>query len=1013
MTTTHLNENNIQVMEIGKNWLVYAPLAGIVFLADAATVEKMDSDLSLFPQLTEQTETEYKSRIISHPSQFTKLSILPNLKCNFKCEYCYSAQGRSNAEIAQDKLKTMLDYFVDAQRVGGKDLSIFISGGGEPLLSWDKVRFILEYSSELAKRQGLKIDFMLMTNGSLITKEAVGILKSFNVETGVSFDILPDIQNSQRGQYDKVSENIRMMIAEGAAPSISSVITGKNVHRMMEMAEEIVHNYKGIKHLNFDPAMNNDTFATAEQLDAFYRSFEDNFFKAKLFCGRHRITLDCNIVRHAEKLFPRYCQGKLCLVPGGDISMCHTVSSPSEHDYDSMIYGKVSDGRVIFDEEKFKPLVNKDNYLMDECTSCIARWHCAGGCMMYRRNYSNDKMQAVCRFTRNMMARILMIRIDSHYRRYSHLHKNEIYPLPVENGCLIYAPLKRMTLLVGDNMALRMEKSLAGINPDDEEAAKMLDTILKTSDDSHIAHKKRNVSELHKLTILPTHLCNFRCTYCYSAKGRQNKTISDAQAFGAIDYFIDRNRTSLDSLWLAVLGGGEPFMSPELTGKTIKKAIQRAKEQGFKLGIGLTTNGSIYNAELSEIMVKSNVNLGVSFEVLKDVQNEQRQHYDEVVPVVRRYMDDGVDITVKSIITPKNVCLLTEMVEELHRLFPLVKKYKLQIVEDKTIFNDLDVMRKFYSDFTKHFFEAHEKGLKYGIDVYVLASKFVDTLSEHYCGGEMCLNPEGTITVCHRFSSPAEEKYESFVYGSVNDKGEVSFDQEKFAKLMSHDIDMMPKCKECFVKWHCGGGCLAQSSIYDDERLDIICDWTRSFTLELLKRRAEGIEYGFLKSFHDMEPFEEVTDYLLKVPCVNRADILDYIYRLYRYGEHLFITDMFPRMYENDKNCFKRFTSHDGFTVNMRKLSVCCLRIFVEQIMKNDKNHVMVVSGSYAPTEEEKGESRKLHLYWHFFSPLLDELHLRAIMMPEWNAFLLVSSQSDFDDESMKNTYINFRTRKS
>lgn len=172
---------------------------------------------------------------------------------------------------------------------------------------------------------------------------------------------------------------------------------------------------------------------------------------------------------------------------------------------------------------------------------------------------------------------------------------------------------------------------------------------------------------------------------------------------------------------------------------------------------------------------------------------------------------------------------------------------------------------------------------------------------------------------------------------------------------------------------------------------------------------AEGIEYRYLKSTGPNGRFEEVIDYLLKVPCVNREDVLDYIFRLYRYDTHLYITDMFPKMWENDPNCFKRFTSHDGFSINMRKLSVCCLRIFVEHFIKNNIDSVLVISGSYAPTEEEHGASRKLRLYWHFFEPLLEELNLKAIMMSEWNAFLLVSNDSKTDTTLLKDTYLKFK----
>lgn len=772
MKTTNLNKNDIATVDLSpfypglpeeKLFLVYAPLAGVFFQADRATVEQLEDAPPV--QLTEQKITEYKNRIILHSSEFTNLSILPNLKCNFKCAYCYSAKGRSNEEIPLEKLRAMLDWFIDANRTKHKKLSLFISGGGEPLLSWDKLKFILEYSSTLADKQGLEIYYNINTNGSLITPEMVDLLKSHHAEVGVSFDILPDIQNAQRGQYDKVAENIRIMASRGLIPDISTVITERNVNRMTEMVEEIIHKFPNIRHLNFDPAMDDDAFTTVEQLDAFFQSFENHFFKAKLLAIQNGMTLDCDAVRHAQKLFARYCQGQLCLVPNGDISICHTVSSPEEKGYDDMIYGKIEDHGPVFDEDKFQALVNRDNFMREECASCIAKWHCSGGCMMFRRNYDPEKLETLCRFTQHMTTRILLMRLEFNQRE-----------------------------------------------------------------------KKKSIEQLHKLTILPTHRCNFKCSYCYSAKGRQNKTISETQAFAAVDFFINRERTKLDNLWLAILGGGEPFLSPELTGSIIQRASRRAKEQRFKLGIGLTTNGSLYNAELSRIIVENNVSLGVSFEVLKDIQNEQRQHYDEVVPVVQHYLNDGVDITIKSIITPNNVNRLEEMVEALHQLFPQVKKYKLQIVEDPVAFSDRAVMRRFYADFTKQFFPAREKGLQWGIDVYVLASVFADLTMDHYCDGEMCLNPEGTITVCHRFSSPAEKDYHDIVYGSIDNEGLVRLDEKKFAQLMSHDITQ-PRCLDCSVRSHCGGGCLAQSKIYTEDQLDIICEWTRSFMNEIYDRR--------------------------------------------------------------------------------------------------------------------------------------------------------------------------------
>lgn len=447
MNTPHLNDNNIEMVDLcnfyssiktGQLYLVYAPLAGVSFLSDADNIMKLETAISLesgkqeesvaslIAQLLDTSEANLKNRIVTSPMKYTKLSILPNLICNFSCTYCYSAKGRSKAEIDQEILLTALDFFIDSKRIDDEELTIFISGGGEPILSWGKVKFIVEYSRQRANEQGLKLELLLMTNGSLITPDIVDFLKDQQVEVGVSFEILPDIQQIQRGKYELVKKNILMMLERGLIPSISSVITTQNVYRMEEMIQVVANDYAGIRHLNFDPAMSNELFDSETMLDVFYQHFEKFFFKAKKLCGTYHITLDCNIVRRAEKLFPRYCQGKLCLVPNGDISICHTVSSPKEMAYNDAIYGKVTKDGIIFDDKKFSHLVDASQYLLQECQSCIARWHCAGGCMMYRRNYDRDKFRIVCNFTKKMIGTILLAKLDTAYKERHHKGIDEL-----------------------------------------------------------------------------------------------------------------------------------------------------------------------------------------------------------------------------------------------------------------------------------------------------------------------------------------------------------------------------------------------------------------------------------------------------------------------------------------------------------------------------------------------------------------------------------------------------------
>jgi len=439
MKQEYINKNEIQTMAAGdyfglpaeELYLVYSPLSGTSFVARQSDIDTLEdcfckqSEDSPIPEdmqdiigsLTDFSGSEPDKNIVKDPSGYTKLSILPNFVCNFSCSYCYSAKGRSNQMVNRDKLRAMLDYFIDSERAKSNDLSIFISGGGEPLMSWDIVGFILKYATDRARQEGVNLEIALMTNGSKITPSVIESLKKHNVNTGVSFDILEDVQNKQRGKYKEVAQEIKELLAAGYPPSVSSVITAENVTRQEEMVGEIINKFPGIRHLNFDPAMDAVSFSSPEELNDFYKRFIKHFFNARRISHKHNMTLDCNIIRKFEGLFPRYCQGKLCLTPEGKISVCHSISSPKEKGYDTVIYGEVTDdGQIIFDKQKFSSLIAKENNLNENCSSCIAKWHCGGGCLMYRENYTGRMFDSVCTFTRNITRDMILSRLDYQYR---------------------------------------------------------------------------------------------------------------------------------------------------------------------------------------------------------------------------------------------------------------------------------------------------------------------------------------------------------------------------------------------------------------------------------------------------------------------------------------------------------------------------------------------------------------------------------------------------------------------
>ena len=156
-----------------------------------------------------------------------QLTILLGLteQCNFGCVYCYAASRRSTVTAAQVAGKggrwlvvaAAIDAALHAARALGGDTTLnLVFFGGEPTLG-GSVRPLLvgatEYANEQAFRVGVFLRLHVVTNGSGIDDEAVGLFKTNGVEVTVSMDL-------PRRLHD------RLRPFAGGQPSSEAVVRG-------------------------------------------------------------------------------------------------------------------------------------------------------------------------------------------------------------------------------------------------------------------------------------------------------------------------------------------------------------------------------------------------------------------------------------------------------------------------------------------------------------------------------------------------------------------------------------------------------------------------------------------------------------------------------------------------------------------------------------------------------------------------------------------------------------------
>lgn len=401
--------------------IIYAPLAGVCTLSTIEEAEALDRDVPLYPecgsreilgQLLGGSPEMTKENAVATADDFLQLYILPSFKCNFACSYCFSAKGRATEEVTAENLLATIDFFVSRSRIDSDRLSISYLGGGEPTLSWDKVRLGIEHADDLAKKQGIRIYHTIVTNGSTMTVDMARFLREHDVLVRVSFEILPEIQALQRGQYDNVRRGLNILAQECTRHMIRSMITPDNVCRLEEMVRILGKDYPAVHAALFDPITSSHTFHDTETTHVFYENYMRHFLEARRLGRETGIDVANATLRNLDLIVDRYCAGEFCLTPDGSITICHQVSSPRETGYEDFVYGKVTDGKLKVDREKFLRLKSRYTvYDSPRCEDCDVRWTCGGGCTQQRRQYTDEILDIVCDAERRLTTAFLLERM--------------------------------------------------------------------------------------------------------------------------------------------------------------------------------------------------------------------------------------------------------------------------------------------------------------------------------------------------------------------------------------------------------------------------------------------------------------------------------------------------------------------------------------------------------------------------------------------------------------------------
>ena len=338
--------------------------------------------------------------------------------------------------------------------------------------------------------------------------------------------------------------------------------------------------------------------------------------------------------------------------------------------------------------------------------------------------------------------------------------------------------------------------------------------------ENYIDSFKNRQPVVKALCLHIAHDCNLACQYCFAEEGEyhgRRALMSFEVGKKALDFLV-ANSGSRRNLEVDFFGG-EPLMNWEVVKQLVEygRSIEEANNKKFRFT--LTTNGVLLNDEILDFVNKEMGNIVLSTDGRKEVHDRMRPFrngkgsYDLIMPKFKKAAEsrNQTNYYVRGTFTHYNLDFSKDVLSLADEGFkqisvePVVASpedaYALRTEDLPQIFEEYD---KLAVEMIKR--EKEGRGFNFFHFMIDLTGGpcVYKRLSGCGSGTEyLAVTPWGDLYPCHQFVGN-----EDFLLGNVDDGIVKKNICEEFKQC---NVYSKPKCKDCFAKLFCSGGCAANS----------------------------------------------------------------------------------------------------------------------------------------------------------------------------------------------------------
>lgn len=346
---------------------------------------------------------------------------------------------------------------------------------------------------------------------------------------------------------------------------------------------------------------------------------------------------------------------------------------------------------------------------------------------------------------------------------------------------------------------------------------------------------KKRKTVVKALCLNVSHDCNLACKYCFAGQGEYHgdrALMSYEVGKQALDFLV-ANSGSRKNLEVDFFGG-EPLMNLDVVKQLVEYGRSIEEEKGKKFRFTLTTNGVLLDDDFVEYANKELKNVVLSIDGRKEVNDRMRPtrngkgSYDIIMPKFKEFAKKRQgEYYIRGTFTHNNLDFCDDVVNFIEEGFKEISMEPVVAAPEEPYAireEDVPVIKEQYDKLAKILVDKAKEGkpvnfFHFNIDLAGGPCVY-KRLSGCGSGTEyLAVTPWGDLYPCHQFVGQEDFKLGDVWHGIDNEKIVEEF--------KCNNVYAKDKCKNCFARFYCSGGCAANAYQFHNkilEAYDIGCE---------------------------------------------------------------------------------------------------------------------------------------------------------------------------------------------